>query len=139
MKLYIVKNTVTGKYLHLEHCHIVRWVEIDGAAIYRTFDDATDAGQYAFHYSDGLLPFTVEEWHAYKEHPRYEDYPPAMAIVYGSDWEGLYHDGELVEQGHTISAYQALRACGYTVNMRRVSDEWMQAGGLPKNLEDVKE
>ena len=137
MNLYLVKNTVTGEYLEYDNEMGAEWRELEFATFFHRRDEAEyHAKNFNRQEPDGCV---VEPWHAFKDHARYEDYPPAMAIVYGYDWEGLYHDGELVEQGHELNAYQALTACGYTVVMRPMSDEWMQAGGLPKHLEDVKE
>ncbi len=59
------------------------------------------------------------------------------------DWQGVYVDGELVTDGHTIN-YSALfdRLVGETISStkwRVVDEDWMQEEGyLPSNLFDVK-
>lgn len=60
------------------------------------------------------------------------------------DWQGVYVDGQLITDGHTID-YSALfdRLIGETISStkwRVVDEDWMQEeeGYLPSNLFDVK-
>ena len=62
-----------------------------------------------------------------------------VTIVYGDDWEGLYVDGKLVAQNHSVSAISALESLGFSVNQKEVDYAWLlDEGNLPDSLSDVK-
>lgn len=66
-----------------------------------------------------------------------------VVFVNGDDWTGMYIDGVLVEEGHSISPYRAIEAviCKEVTSLYRVeaNNEWLQeVGNLPKYLKDVK-
>jgi hypothetical protein len=66
-----------------------------------------------------------------------------MTFVWGDDWSGVYIDGELVDEGHSISAYSAAEIAiekratelqGWPCDIEWLHDQ----GSLPKLLSDVK-
>ena len=65
-----------------------------------------------------------------------------ISIVNGGDWEGIYFDGELQNQGHSLDIEVILEALkGRTitsVDFFDLDDEWMEdQGWLPNNIQDV--
>jgi len=68
----------------------------------------------------------------------------AFTVVNGDDWTGLYVDGKLVEQGHSISASDALRIARDYKKIESVETlyadiDWLHdLGWLPDKLSDVK-
>jgi len=63
-----------------------------------------------------------------------------ITIVDGDSWEGLYIDGKLIIENHTLSLYDVLDAIGVKYKHVLVDDEWLyKHGTLPKKLSDVKE
>ncbi len=57
----------------------------------------------------------------------------------GDDWEGVYLDGKLLAQGHSVDADDILVALGYKVVDVLTEEGWLEDQGyLPENLEDVK-
>lgn len=54
------------------------------------------------------------------------------------DWTGLYRDGKLVAQGHTLSASECLSALGIPFTSAEASEAWIQrVGQLPEDIKDV--
>lgn len=63
-----------------------------------------------------------------------------IVIVSGDDWEGLYIDGKIVDQGHRLRLEEVLRLLGFDVDCKEADNEWLeQYGNLPDKLKDVKE
>ncbi len=68
---------------------------------------------------------------------------PIPDIVFVSDaqegdWEGIYVDGVLKAQGHTLDNGQILEAIGVSARHIDVKTEWIEnAGHLPENLSDI--
>lgn len=59
-------------------------------------------------------------------------------IVVGDDWEGVYIDGELLTEGHSIDTTRLLRELGFCVVHIEPNSEWLEGEGyLPKYLSDV--
>lgn len=58
----------------------------------------------------------------------------------GDDWEGLYVDGKLALQGHSLGRVQdVLEILGFDVLDRLTEEGWLEdIGYLPENMEDVK-
>jgi hypothetical protein len=55
------------------------------------------------------------------------------------DWDGLYHDGKLVTEGHSLSVREVLTLLGFRVEEKEASEGWLEDhGSLPKNLKDVQ-
>lgn len=65
--------------------------------------------------------------------------------VFGGDWCGLYANGELVMEGHSMSALDVLEwvrdedvAIGSIATMQ-ADDAWLEErGDLPKHIRDVR-
>lgn len=58
-------------------------------------------------------------------------------FVYGEDWEGVYIDGKLLEDGHSINPRDLLSNLGYQIESFDVNQQWLEDNGLPKHLENV--
>lgn len=57
----------------------------------------------------------------------------------GDDWEGIYLDGKLLAQGHSVSAEDILLALGHKVKYEMTEEGWLEDQGyLPDNIQDVK-
>jgi hypothetical protein len=55
------------------------------------------------------------------------------------DWEGLFVNGQLVFEGHSISWWQALDALKIEYETLEADDEWMMDhGSFPNRLSKVK-
>lgn len=62
-----------------------------------------------------------------------------IVIVRGDDWDGLFADGELLLEGHSLDARQVLEALGIPVRSLIVNEEWMESmGRFPERLEEVE-
>jgi hypothetical protein len=67
-----------------------------------------------------------------------------VTFVDGDDWEGLYVDGQLVTQGHTVSLKEAaevfMQAQPVSAFDTRFADtQWLsEVGQLPDKLRDVQ-
>lgn len=54
------------------------------------------------------------------------------------DWTGLYRDGKLVAEGHTLSATECLTALGIPFTSSDANEAWIQrVGRLPEDIKDV--
>jgi hypothetical protein len=62
-------------------------------------------------------------------------------VVVGSsngDWEGMYVDGKLKVQGHSIHWTDALEALGLKFEQHEADDEWMgNFSNFPSSLKKV--
>ena len=65
---------------------------------------------------------------------------PNIVIVNADDWEGLYIDGDLKTEGHSLSLQNVLDILKIHTTFRYDVDyEWLEEiGRLPKSLSDVK-
>lgn len=67
-----------------------------------------------------------------------------ITFVYLNDWEGMYIDGNLAFQGHSLSAEEALRLLSKFVMPLTIeqvdgdNDHYEDLGVLPSLLENVK-
>ncbi|SDQ98358.1 hypothetical protein SAMN05519103_00304 [Rhizobiales bacterium GAS113] len=66
-----------------------------------------------------------------------------VTIVDGDDWSGLYIDGKLQTEGHSIPVQNALRSVRelgpFTVMCIEADSDWLyDEGNLPRDLVDVK-
>ena len=60
-------------------------------------------------------------------------------IVFGDDWEGIYVDNVLIDEGHSLQVGDVLALLGYDVSARECDYEWLyEMGSLPKTLDKVK-
>lgn len=63
---------------------------------------------------------------------------PAIVFVSGDDWEGMYLDGELVDEGHSLNVFKVLEKLGLAHEIRDLDSEWIEErGSLPDYLKDV--
>lgn len=61
-------------------------------------------------------------------------------IVQGDDWVGVYVEGKLITEGHSVNAYELLNQLGYYVDSVEPDFDWLwDIGNLPVYLKDVKE
>lgn len=65
--------------------------------------------------------------------------PKITIVSNGDDWEGLYLDGVLFDQDHSITAKNLARALGLKINKVYVSHEWLgdKVSHLPEKLSGV--
>lgn len=72
-----------------------------------------------------------------------ENKQPKVCLVRGDDWEAIYVDGKLVDENHSLSAYDVLTDVLDKENIDGIDiyDEayWEKLHyALPKNLDDLK-
>jgi hypothetical protein len=59
--------------------------------------------------------------------------------VWTDNWEGLYVNGRLVAEGHSLDAREALEAVGWAVESRELDEEWItERGHLPDGIDRVR-
>ncbi len=46
-----------------------------------------------------------------------------LTILNGDDWEGLYYNGKLINEGHRINWIYALKKIGFKINSEYLTDE----------------
>lgn len=63
-----------------------------------------------------------------------------LVMIEGDDWEGLYKDGELIDQGHRLEVKNVLRGLGYKIDATYLEEnEWEAIGNsCPRTLDEVK-
>ena len=66
-----------------------------------------------------------------------------LDYVYGDDWCGIYVDGLLVAEGHSLSTMEVVGICMLhridNATSSPVDIEWLHdRGDLPRQIEDVK-
>lgn len=62
-----------------------------------------------------------------------------ITIVSGDDWQGLYVDGKLVDEGHSIQLDTFARIMGIDLNEKEADFDWLEKEGrMPDNLSEVK-
>ncbi len=63
-----------------------------------------------------------------------------LLILTADDWEGLFIDGKLVTEGHSIPLYEFCEVLGIKVDFKEVDDEYMcEMGSFPQNLDEIPE
>jgi len=62
---------------------------------------------------------------------------PEVVIVSSEegDWQGLYIDGELKYEGHSIPIFILLKELGIEENTREVGNDYLEEHEMPKTLE----
>ena len=61
-----------------------------------------------------------------------------IKIMTADDWEGLYIDGKLVMENHSLRVEDVLEACQVKFDSHWVDDDWMcNRGRFPEKFEDV--
>jgi len=62
-----------------------------------------------------------------------------VVYVSGDDWDGLYVDGKLVAQGHSLPVTTILRECGVDYEMRSADEgQLREDGDYPTDIKDAK-
>ena len=62
-----------------------------------------------------------------------------ITIVDADDWSGLYVNGELRDEGHSLRVSDVLEILGYKVTWKECDGDWMdEHGTLPNKLSEVK-
>ncbi len=62
-----------------------------------------------------------------------------ITIVYGDDWEGLYLNGVLVTENHSLHVGEVLEALEISCGYEETDREWMdERRCLPRLLDDCK-
>lgn len=62
-----------------------------------------------------------------------------ITLVQGDDWQGLYADGSLLDEGHEITIKQLCDAMGIECEVVTPDQEWLEdRGSLPDDLSEVK-
>lgn len=61
-----------------------------------------------------------------------------ITIVSGEDWKGVYKNGRLITEGHTINIGELISVLGFGGPAYiSVDQAWLEQNGLPKNLRDL--
>lgn len=65
-----------------------------------------------------------------------------ITILSTDDWSGLYYNGELIDEGHSINLYSVLKKLGYDIKSIHVDDveefENYFGSSCPDTLEEVR-
>jgi hypothetical protein len=64
----------------------------------------------------------------------------AIEIVSSSDgdWEGLYLNGELKAEGHSLNLWDVFEAIGLAAGFREVDSDWLNdRGNLPTGIAEL--
>ena len=62
-----------------------------------------------------------------------------IVFVGADDWAGMFIDGKLVAEGHSVESDTALTALGIEFEEKWADDEWLETlGRFPQDLKDVK-
>lgn len=61
-----------------------------------------------------------------------------ITFVKGDDWEGLYINGKLIKEDHSLHVEDVLEAVGVKVDTLHADCEWLwDQGSLPDKLDEV--
>lgn len=62
-----------------------------------------------------------------------------LTFVRASDWEGVYLDGKLLDQGHSVRSDELGKHLGYKIKSVSVDEQWLEDNSeLPDGLSEVK-
>ena len=65
--------------------------------------------------------------------------PQQITFVCADDWEGLYVDGKLATQGHSLTIQDVLEHIGIGSVTLWANEEWLiKRGSLPERLKQVR-
>ena len=143
MRFFMVRDKKTGLFYKRVHNRFVSpWVDQEEASVWTTKDGA--------HACLGAITRWMRDYHQYPEHyskpkivePEIVEIPAVQqkpTLVCADDWRGLYIDGKLVEEGHSMPFDAICRHLGIDGAYMYADDEWLaERGSLPENLEDVR-
>lgn len=72
----------------------------------------------------------------------YENNNDNITFIEGDDWVGVYLNGKLITQGHSINERELLESLGYkNIDAKYIEEEeiWEEMGySCPENLSDVE-
>lgn len=61
-----------------------------------------------------------------------------IVYVMGDDWEGVYIDGKLVNENHSVNWPYVLKQLGHYVSVKEVDYEWLgERGNFPEDISEV--
>jgi len=61
-----------------------------------------------------------------------------VVIAIGEDWSGVYLEGRLVFEGHSLRFIDVLRELGFDVNVIHPDQTWLESiRNLPDNVKDI--
>lgn len=64
---------------------------------------------------------------------------PKVTFADGDDWNGLYVDGELMAENHSLRPTDVLDALGIPYERVSCDQDWLEENGrLPQQLKEVK-
>jgi len=64
-----------------------------------------------------------------------------IVTIYGDDWQGVYVNDELIDEGHSINLFRVMKKLGYDMKNIHIEEEefWEKFGyHCPEKLEDVE-
>ena len=144
MFFYMIRDTVTGLYYKWGTGFDSTWVDQDQASVWTT-PAGPSAALGTIRLRNHRMKKTgsflrPENWKPAKpEVVKIGSRPPEIGFVSCDDWEGLYIDGKLVEQGHHIRIDDIFRHLRIKCQEIHPDDDWLvERGSLPENFEDVK-
>ena len=60
-------------------------------------------------------------------------------VTNNDDWDGMYLDGQLIDQGHQLDWEHILSKLGFILETKDVDNDWLsECGSLTSKLEYVK-
>jgi hypothetical protein len=62
---------------------------------------------------------------------------PKVIRVWGEDWEGLYIDGKLAVEGHSLQVYQVLDALAVSYLIQQVEMDSYEFSTLPATFDEI--
>jgi hypothetical protein len=139
MNFHMVRDTKTGLYYKRIHGRSgTPWVDQEAASVWTTPEGARACLGAIAQQNRRMARFGPA---AIRE-PEIVTIPvsrPKVAFVDGDDWQGVYIDGKLQEQGHHIRIDELLRLLGIDGEQIYADDDWLaKRGGLPPDLDEVK-
>ena len=140
MKIYMVRDKRTGRFYKRLSGVSPNWVDQEEASVW-----TTPAGPHA---CLGTISQTNRRMArygaAYLRDPEImvltvpAEASVKVGLVRGDDWEGLYLDGKLVEEGHHLRLTDVLKHFGIECEEVWPDDSWLEERGrLPENFDEV--
>lgn len=139
MIVYMIKNKVTGLWYKKGFRHSIHWVEQDKASVWSSIRGPTGAIREIKRKNKMLIQLEREPTDPEIIELNAIPKTNQITIVTSREWEGLYINEKLVEQGF-ISLKTFAKALGYDNPCPLVfADEyWLECiKTLPENLKDV--
>jgi hypothetical protein len=63
-----------------------------------------------------------------------------LVLYDNEEWVGLYSDGKLLDEGHSISMLEFCDLVDIPLTIKTADEDWLcSEGGFPDNIKDVKE